>query len=279
MKWVCFERDGVSCAGLVRGDQVHPLPYTSVIEAWRRGGKDEPDHAQPSIPLAGLHLLAPIPRPGKIMALALNYADHVSEGGRTRPDHPKWFNKQTSAVHAPYGSVLMPRGSSQLDYEGELVAVIGRETRFVEPEQALQAVAGYCIGCDYSVRDWQKTSPTMTLGKSYDSHAPFGPALVTADEIPDPQALHIRTLVNGAERQSAPTSHMFYPVAEQIAYLSQHMTLHPGDVIFTGTPGGVGQWRDPPQWLKPGDTVRVEITGLGHIEHTVAVDDRAPYLD
>jgi len=177
-----------------------------------------------------------------------------------------------TAANGPYDPVDRPKVSEQLDYEAELVVVIGMRCRHVSETDAAGAIFGYCVGNDFSVRDWQWRTPQWMIGKSFDTHAPFGPAIVTADEIGDAPKLRIRAFVNGETLQDSNTGNLIFPVAAMIAHLSQVMTLEPGDIIFTGTPSGVGAMRKPPLWLKPGDIVRVEIEKLGHIENKVRAE-------
>lgn len=224
-------------------------------------------------PLDAVRLHAPIARPGKIYALGLNYADHLAEAGMEPPKHQTWFSKPATAVNGPYDPIVRPRVSPQLDYEAELVMVIGRRCRGVDRAGARAAIFGYCAGNDVTIRDWQIQTSQYTLGKSFDSHAPYGPWIVTADAL-DPRDLPITTRVNGELRQSSNTGQMIFDCADQVARLSQAMTLEPGDVIFTGTPGGVGAVMKPPVWLVPGDQVRVEIGGIGAIESLV-IDEAA----
>lgn len=221
------------------------------------------DHA-----LADVELLAPV-RPGKILALGLNYRDHAAEAGMELPTIQTWFSKMTSSVNAPYAPVELPRVSDKLDYEAELAFVIGKRIRHADAASAKAAIAGYCCANDVSVRDFQFHSTQFVVGKSFDTHCPFGPWLTTADEIADPQQLGIRCTVNGETRQDSNTADMVFTVTQMVEYLSQAMTLEPGDLILTGTPAGVGAVRTPRLYLKAGDVVRVEIEGLGHIENTV----------
>jgi ureidoglycolate lyase len=219
--------------------------------------------------ISDVHLHAPVARPGKVMGLGFNYADHVREGNIEIPEHQTWFTKAVTAVNGPYDPIQRPAVSTMLDYEGELVVIIGKGGRHIGTDEAVDHIFGYCVGNDVSVRDWQRRSGQYSIGKSFDTHAPFGPYIVTADEI-DPQSLPIRTLVNGELRQNSNTRHQIFTCAMQIEHLSQPMTLEPGDVIFTGTPSGVGAAMKPPRWLVPGDQVRVEIDGIGFIQNTVA---------
>jgi 2-keto-4-pentenoate hydratase/2-oxohepta-3-ene-1,7-dioic acid hydratase in catechol pathway len=220
------------------------------------------------IPIGDAPLLAPIPRPSKFLAIGLNYADHVAESGIQTPTFPIVFAKMPSTVVPPFADVWKPRVSAALDYEGELGVVIGRQCRYVTRERARDVIAGYTIIDDVSVRDWQTRTPQWTLGKSFDTHGPTGPWLVTGDEI-DPHNMPIRTLVNGDLRQESNTRELIHDCFTLVEYLSQVCTLEPGDLIATGTPGGVGAAMTPPRFLAPGDVVRVEIDGIGAIENTV----------
>lgn len=224
-----------------------------------------------AIDLACLQLLAPLERPGKYLAIGMNYAKHIAEAkrlGQPTPDSQFWFNKQTSCMAGPFDEIN-PGVSEQLDYEAELGVVIGRAAKGVTEDQAKNHVFGYVVANDVSARDWQKRSPTFTLGKSFDTHGPIGPWIVTADEIPDPHTLNLRCLVNGEVRQDANTSELVYNVWQQISYLSTAFTLDPGDLLATGTPSGVGIGMQPPRFLKQGDVVRCEIEGIGAIENRV----------
>jgi 2-keto-4-pentenoate hydratase/2-oxohepta-3-ene-1,7-dioic acid hydratase in catechol pathway len=220
-----------------------------------------------ALSLESVHLLAPIRRPGKIMAIGLNYADHVAESKMETPTEQVWFSKAPTSTNGPFDAIEVPKASPYLDYEAELVAVIGKGGRHISKDAAPAAIFGYCCGNDATERLWQHRIPQWVLGKSFDTHAPFGPWITTADEIADPHALSIRCLVNGAVRQDSNTSHLIFNVWDQVAQLSQAMTLEPGDLIFTGTPGGVGAAMKPRQFLKPGDRVRVEIEGLGALDN------------
>ena len=219
-------------------------------------------------PLASLTLAAPILRPPKFLAVGLNYADHVAEAGLETPKLPTVFNKQTSCVAGPNDDVHVPRVSNALDYEGELGFVIGARCRHVPRARAREVIAGYLVVNDVSVRDWQLRVPTWTMGKSFDTHGPLGPWLTTADEI-DPGGLRLRTWVNGELRQDSNTKHLIFDCAAIVEHLSAAFTLEPGDVVATGTPGGVGIAMKPPRMLKAGDVVRVEIEGLGALENRV----------
>jgi 2-keto-4-pentenoate hydratase/2-oxohepta-3-ene-1,7-dioic acid hydratase in catechol pathway len=229
-------------------------------------------HTAPRLPLSRVKLEAPVQHPPEFLAIGLNYADHVAETGRDKPQFPIFFNKQTSCVNGPYDPIHMPRVSPALDYEGELGFVIGRRCRHVPRDRAHEVIAGYFIVNDVSVRDWQRRAATMTLGKSFDTHGPTGPWLVTPDEIGDPHSLDLRTMVNGEERQHSNTRMLFFNCFEQVETLSTVFTLQPGTIISTGTPGGVAAAMKPPKWLKVGDTVRVEVENIGYIENRVIAE-------
>jgi 2-keto-4-pentenoate hydratase/2-oxohepta-3-ene-1,7-dioic acid hydratase in catechol pathway len=216
-------------------------------------------------------LLPPIPDPPKIVCLGLNYADHAKEGGVPIPKEPILFSKYASALIGQGDAIVLPAVSSEVDYEAELVIVVGKRGRHIHPEQAMEHVAGYTIGHDVSARDWQlkKDGKQWMVGKTFDTFAPTGPVLVTADEVPNPHSLGIRLRLNGETMQNSNTNQMIFRVGAILAYLSQVFTLEPGDLIFTGTPPGVGFARKPPVYLKPGDVVEVEIDGLGVLRNRV----------
>ncbi|KQX19644.1 MULTISPECIES: fumarylacetoacetate hydrolase family protein [unclassified Sphingomonas] len=225
-----------------------------------------------SVGLDGARLLAPIERPGKYLAIGMNYAKHRDEAdklGIARTQHQLWFNKQTSCLSGPFDAIE-PGVTEKLDYEVELGVVIGKAAKRVSETEAPGHVFGYVVANDVSARDWQMHSPTFTMGKSFDTHGPIGPWIVTADEIADPHALGLRCFVNGEKRQDSNTGEMVANLWAQIAYLSTAFTLEPGDLIATGTPHGVGAALEPPIFLQPGDVVRCEIDGIGAIENVVA---------
>lgn len=282
MRLVRYERDGVRI-GAIKGDGVVDL--VAAGSRWKtiraiagEGGialaelADLLAKAEVDVPLDEVRLLAPIERPGKYLAIGMNYVKHLEEADRlgvARSKYQTWFNKQTSCISGPY-DVIEPGVTEKLDYEVELAAVIGAPAKNVSQGDALGHVFGYCIANDVSARDWQFHTPTFTMGKSFDTHGPIGPWIVTADEVPDPQALELRCYVNGELRQESNTSLMIHPLASQIAYLSQAFTLETGDLIATGTPEGVAIGREPQLFLKSGDVVRCEIDGIGSIENRVA---------
>jgi 2-keto-4-pentenoate hydratase/2-oxohepta-3-ene-1,7-dioic acid hydratase in catechol pathway len=224
------------------------------------------------IPVSGVKFLAPVPRPGKFLGIGLNYADHISETGREKPEYPTFFTKQSTCVIADSEAIHVPLVSDKVDYEGELGFVIGKRCRHVSVEKAHDVIAGYTICNDVTVRDWQQRTPTWTLGKSFDTHGPMGPWLVTADEIADPHNLILKTWVDDALRQNANTGEMIFNCYEMVAYLTQAMTLEPGDVISTGTPAGVGVKMKPRGYLKPGQTVRIQIESIGTLTNPVIAE-------
>ncbi len=282
MKLVTFQSGEAPELGVVVGEhRVVPLSRAApqlasdmidLITHWPEVGREVrriAGDAKQTLPFQAAQLLAPIPRPPKILAIGLNYADHIAESGQPTPTHQTWFAKAASAANGPYAPVEIPRASSAVDYEAELVAVIGVRGRHITRQAAPDAVFGYCCGNDVSVRDWQLRTSQWVLGKSFDTHAPFGPWITTADEVGDPHALGIRCFVNGEKRQESNTRHLVFDVWTQVEHVSQAMTLEPGDVIFTGTPAGVGMAMNPRQNLKAGDRVRVEIDRLGAIENVM----------
>jgi 2-keto-4-pentenoate hydratase/2-oxohepta-3-ene-1,7-dioic acid hydratase in catechol pathway len=251
--------DGDARVGIVEGEVVR--------DAGTRPWALEPGPVRGR--LDELTVLAPVPAPGKVVCVGRNYADHAAETGAAVPDRPQLFAKWANAVVGPGEPVRRPRITQALDYEAELVAVIGRTARRVAEADALDHVLGYTCGNDISARDLQFGDTQWVRGKTLDTFAPMGPWIVTADEIPDPQALGIRTRVDGALRQDDSTASMIFPVARIIAFASEAITLDPGDVIFTGTPAGVGHGMNPPTYLQPGDVVEVEIDGIGALENPI----------
>lgn len=282
MKLATFTAGGPAELGAVVGDRVVPLnralpqlprDMIGLIQAWPEAEaavRAAADAAAESLPLDQVRLLAPIRRPGKIMAIGLNYADHIAESQMAAPEHQVWFSKASTAANGPFDPIEVPRVSQALDYEAEMVAVIGSGGRHVSRAEAPKVVFGYCVGNDATERAWQHRTPQWVVGKSFDTHAPFGPWITTADEVPDPHGLSIRCLVNGEVRQDSNTRHLVFDVWDQIEHLSQAMTLEAGDLLFTGTPGGIGAAMKPMRFLKAGDRVRIEIEGLGAIENPCA---------
>jgi 2-keto-4-pentenoate hydratase/2-oxohepta-3-ene-1,7-dioic acid hydratase in catechol pathway len=271
--------DGEPRLGLVEGEEVVDLSAASPdlpsepARALDEAGTDRLTELAANgdrHPLAEVSLLSPA-TPRKYLAIALNYADHIAESGMEAPEVPMFFNKQVTCVVGPGAEIHRPRVSDKLDYEGELAIVIGRRCRHVPVADAHEAIAGYTIANDVSVRDWQMRAMTMTIGKSFDTHGPLGPWLVTGDELGDPQQLGIRTFVNDEQRQDGNTGDMVFDCFQQVSHLSEAFTLEPGDVIATGTPAGVGSTVQPfpSGFMKAGDTVRIEIDGIGELRNSV----------
>jgi 2-keto-4-pentenoate hydratase/2-oxohepta-3-ene-1,7-dioic acid hydratase in catechol pathway len=251
--------------GRLEGDTIVPTRLDDMY-AVMRGADLTPDGAPVS--LGDVTLLAPL-RPGKLLGVAKNYADHAAELNEAAPTEPSIFSKLVTAVTSPAGPVVRPDYTRELDYEGELAVVIGTTLRHASLPEARAGVFGYTIVNDVSARDLQRAEPQWTRAKGGDTFAPMGPWIVTAEEIPDPQALTVRTWVNGQLRQDGHTSRMITPVAELVAWCSASFTLEAGDVIATGTPAGVGHGFDPPRYLEPGDTVRIEVERIGAIVHEI----------
>ncbi len=280
MKLATFTHQGTTRIGVVEGDAVVDLSAAAPdlprdMLAFLEAGSPALEAASaatadgPRIPLAEVRLEAPLARPPKFLAVGLNYADHVAETGMETPEHVMIFNKQSTCVTGPTDPVHLPKVSHVLDYEGELGVVIGKRGRHVSRDDAVEYIAGYVVVDDVTVRDWQFHTPTWTMGKSFDTHGPIGPWIVTTDEITDPHQLGLRTFVNDELRQESNTKNLIFDCFTLVEHLSKAFTLEPGDVIATGTPGGAGLLRKPPQLLKAGDVVRVEIDGIGQIENPV----------
>lgn len=227
------------------------------------------ENGQHRLLLSDVQLLSPIPRPRKFLGIGLNYADHIDETGLEKPEYPMFFTKQSSCVVGNGAAIEIPPVSEKVDYEGELAFVIGKKCKNVPVEKAHEVIAGFTIANDVTVRDWQFRTPTWTIGKSFDTHGPLGPFLVTADEIANPHALSLKTWVDDELRQNSNTCYMMFNCYEMIAYLSQAMTLEVGDVITTGTPSGVGVKMKPRGYLKAGQTVKIEIENIGTLENVV----------
>lgn len=239
----------IAAAGAIRGHLVHGWAVPSTVEG----------------------LLCPLVRPSKIIVIGLNYMDHVRETGATVPERPVVFAKYPSALNGPFDDVVIePEMTSEGDYEAELGVVIGQRVRKVSEEDALGAVFGYAVVNDVSARDWQRREAFPDRSKGFDTFCPVGPWITTTDDVANPQNLGIRSMVNGEVRQDSTTGEMIFPVAALVSYLSQSMTLEPGDLILTGTPHGVGFAMDPPQFLTAGDVVRCEIEGLGYLENRIS---------
>jgi 2-keto-4-pentenoate hydratase/2-oxohepta-3-ene-1,7-dioic acid hydratase in catechol pathway len=267
--------------GLILGEEVAPLevklsPGAGVevlLGADAEALFNAASRGRERLQLSKLAPLAPVPRPGKIFAVGLNYANHIAESGLQAPEVPTIFAKYVNTICGPQDPIQRPRVSGDLDYEGELAVVIGQRCRHVPRERAREVIGGYFVLNDVTVRDWQTQSPQWTMGKSFDTHAPTGPWLTLPDEV-GAGDLGLRTFVNGELRQESNTRELVFDPFDLIAFLSRACTLEPGDIIATGTPGGVGFLMDPPRYLAPGDEVRVEIDGLGALVNQV-VDEPA----
>ncbi|MCK5355533.1 MAG: fumarylacetoacetate hydrolase family protein [Methyloprofundus sp.] len=280
MKLVTFKYQDISRVGAVIDDSVvdglaqKNIPQTML--AFLEAGQSALnalqqliDSHQARLPLSDVKLLAPVPRPGKFLGIGLNYADHIAETALEKPEYPTFFSKHSSCVIADGDAIHLPKVSEKLDYEVELAFVIGKRCRHVPVEKAHQVIAGYTLVNDVTVRDWQFRTPTWMIGKSFDTHGPMGPWIVTADEITDPHNLALKTWVDDELRQSSNTQHMVFNIYQMIAYLSQAMTLEPGDVIATGTPSGVGVKMKPRGYMKAGQVVSIEIEKLGRLTNPV----------
>jgi len=280
MKLVTFTHNNETRVGAVIGNHVvdskdNGLIPTNMIAFLSAGTaalvamQQQIDSGKHRFALQDVNLQAPVPRPGKFLGVGLNYADHIDETGLEKPEYPTFFTKQSSCVIGDGEAIHLPTVSDKLDYEGELAFVIGKRCKHVTVEQAHEVIAGFTIVNDVTVRDWQFRTPTWTIGKSFDTHGPMGPWLVTSDEISDPHNLDLKTWIDDEKRQDSNTRHMIFNCYELIAYLSQAMTLEPGDVISTGTPSGVGVKMKPRGYLKSGQTVRIEIEGIGTLSNPV----------
>ena len=279
MKLATFNHAGHTRIGRVEGNVLIdlsasnlPAEMSALLNAGDSAIAIAAQETGTEIPIAEVELMAPVLRPPKILAIGLNYKDHIEETGLPTPDFPMFFNKQSTSANGPYAPWHMPKVSDKLDYEGELGFVIGKRCRHIPKERALEVIAGFCVCNDGSVRDWQMRAQTFTLGKSFDTHCPFGPFIVTPDEVGDPHDLDLKTWVNGELRQNSNTKHLVFDCFEQIETLTQAFTLEPGDLILSGTPSGVGIGFDPKIFLKIGDKVRIEIQNLGHIENEVIAE-------
>lgn len=262
MRLATFLPDGSSTprAGEVRDGEVVAYADEGIAVEQLLAIQSPPPADGPSFSLSKARLLAPVPQPRAIFGIGLNYADHAAEMGGQAPDAPLVFLKLPSSSAPPNDPVRCPAVVRRLDYEGELAAVMGAGGK----------VAGYAVADDLSARDLQKREPQWTRAKGADGFCPYGPWITTTDEVPDPHALGLRTWVNGELRQDSSTANLIFKVPDLVEFISQTCTLMPGDLILTGTPSGVGQGLDPPQFLTSGDVVRIEIERLGSIEHAIA---------
>jgi 2-keto-4-pentenoate hydratase/2-oxohepta-3-ene-1,7-dioic acid hydratase in catechol pathway len=283
MKLVSFAVGGVPSFGVVKDQAIVDLgPHfaaagiTGLRQLLAADAVEEAhsiaDRQAAGLALAAVTLLPPIPDPGKIICIGLNYHDHVAETGRTVTEHPSIFARFPESQVGHLQPIVKPLESEHFDYEGELALVIGRGGRRIPESAALAALAGYACYNEGSIRDWQRHTSQFIAGKTFARSGSFGPWLVTADEIPDPSRLTLQTRLNGQTVQKATTDQLITGIPALIRYCSTIMTLEPGDVIVTGTPGGVGAKRTPPLWMKPGDTVEVEISGIGVLRNPVIAE-------
>ncbi|HUA49109.1 MAG TPA: fumarylacetoacetate hydrolase family protein [Solirubrobacteraceae bacterium] len=267
MRFASVVHEGAQMAVLIDGDQAVPLRGIRELgpDTPRSLLRDPPLEPDSAFPASDLRRRAVVPHPGKVICVGLNYAAHIEETQRERSDYPVLFTKFTTTLTGPYDDIPLPPESEAIDYEGELVVVIGERGRRVVPERAVEHVAGYAVANDVSMRDYQYRSHQWLQGKAWDASTPVGPDLVTLEEIPEPFTL--RTFVNGEKTQEASTALLIFDVATLVSTISGFATLEPGDLILTGTPGGVGYRREPPLLLKDGDVVAVEIDRVGRIEN------------
>ena len=265
---VRYRAGDATALGVLSGDgQVLPINEQSWAELFESGG---PSLAKGASAVGRVELLCPIARPGKVVCTGVNYASHKTENPTAvLPRAPFFFSKLPNSVIGADQEIVKPEPTTQLDYEVELAAVIGRQSKRLNPDRALEVVWGYTVMNDISARDIQFTDNQITLGKGCDGFCPVGPSVVPAAEIPDPQALTVSSSVNGELRQKEPTANMLFSVAELLAYLTRYVTLEPGDVVTTGTPAGVGCFMQPPSWLQPGDIVEVEVDAIGRLANRV----------
>lgn len=285
MRLVTFDDGGAARLGVVQGERVIDLARAAPelprdLLGFIRRGKDafvaageaaRKAKAEPSRPLEGLRFRLPIENAGKIVCLGLNYVDHAAEGGHAKPEYPSLFLRCATSLVAHGEALWRPKASTKLDYEAELVAVVGRTARHVKAAHALDCIAGYSCFNDGSVRDYQRKTSQWTIGKNFDRTGGFGPWFVTSDEVPPGAAgLSIQSRLNSKVMQNANTSDMIFPVAETVALLSECMTLEPGDLVVMGTPAGVGYARNPPVWMQPGDTIEIAIEGIGVLRNPIA---------
>jgi 2,4-didehydro-3-deoxy-L-rhamnonate hydrolase len=273
MKLVTYEANGSEGVGVLLDDGIAPVGYPTMIELVGAGDDGLADARRAAAGpdrVAGARLLAPLPRPGKILCCGVNYLSHLQENpAATLPSEPFFFAKLPSAVVGPDDPIVMPYPECQLDWEVEFAFVVGRTAKRVARDRALDHVYGYTLLHDVSARDVQFKDSQITLGKGFDTFSPIGPCLVTKDELPDPQDVALACHVNGEQRQAGNTSDQIFPVATLVEALTRHITLFPGDVVSTGTPAGVGAFRNPKLWLKPGDVCEIEAAGIGRLRNPV----------
>jgi 2-keto-4-pentenoate hydratase/2-oxohepta-3-ene-1,7-dioic acid hydratase in catechol pathway len=284
MRLMMFEKGGGPALGVVTGSDVAdvsgapgiPADITGVIAGGTAAAGRIADFARsaPRLPLVALKPALPFSKPGKLVCVGLNYLEHAKEGGHPPPTYPSFFLRVASSLVAAGAPVIRPKCSEQLDYETELTIVIGRKGRHISEDKALDHVWGYTLFNDVSVRDFQRKTTQWTAGKNFDGTGPLGPVVVSADELPKgAKGLRIQSRLNGRVMQDSNTSDMIFPVARIVAILSEFMTLEPGDLIATGTPSGVAHARKPPTWMKAGDTIEIEVDGIGVLANPVVDEE------
>lgn len=274
MKIISFNADGRDSFGIVEGDQVADLggvalDLKSAIAAGKLASFQDLAKGAPRLGLDTVTFLPTITNPDKIMCIGLNYGTHIRESGRDAPKFPSLFLRVANSQTGHDQPLIRPKVSQTFDYEGELAAVIGKPAHHVKAADALGYVAGYTCYNEGSIREWQRHSTQFCSGKNFYKSGSMGPWLVTTDDIPDPAALKLETRLNGEVMQSATTDDLVFGIAALVEYLSTITVLEPGDVIVSGTPGGVGTFRDPQVWMKPGDTIEVEISGIGVLKNSI----------
>lgn len=264
--------DGTTQAARRDGDDLVLLPYPDAAAALAAGPDAGADGER--VPVAGTELTTPIPRPAKIFCVGLNYKLHIAESGEQPPTYPTLFAKFARTLTGPSDAIVAPAETAKLDWEAELVAVISRPVRHADAGTAAAAVGGFTVGNDVSVRDWQGRTSQWLQGKAFEATTPVGPYILTADECGAAPDLRISCAVNGAVKQDSRTSDLLFGVADIVAYISTIVTLEPGDLVFTGTPGGVGQSRPTPEFLVPGDVLETTIEGIGTLRNAIVADPR-----
>jgi 2-keto-4-pentenoate hydratase/2-oxohepta-3-ene-1,7-dioic acid hydratase in catechol pathway len=283
MRFVTFQNKGLAEPGVISGENIVGLKQAGfpTLLAVIEGGLDARHRVEawlerpPStaiVPLAAARLLAPLPRPPKIICVGLNYRDHAAESKMEIPKVPTIFSKYTTAIIGPGDEIVLPKNSTGPDYEAEFAVIVGKGGRYISRDEWRDHVFGYTCFNDVSARDYQEATSQWMIGKTFDTFAPMGPAIVTVDEIDDPHALDIQMIINGEILQNSNTSQIVFRIPDLLEHLSSVFTLEPGDVISTGTPGGVGEARTPPRWLRPGDDVVVRISGLGELRNRVRAE-------
>ena len=283
MQLVTFQQNGSAKPGAILGDKIVGLEAAgfSTMLHLIRGGSEALQRVKAClnnppkdemIPLAGARLLAPLSNPPKIVCVGLNYRDHARECNAEIPTVPTLFSKYTTSIIGPGEAIVLPKNSKEPDYEAEFAVVIGKGGRYISKNRWRDHVFGYTNLNDVSARDYQMATSQWMVGKTFDTFAPMGPAIVTSEEVADPQALDIQMIVNGEVLQSSNTSQMVFGIPELIEYISSVFTLEPGDVISTGTPAGVGEAKTPPRWLRPGDRVVVRISGIPELHNEVRAE-------